>query len=474
MKKTAIYLFLIFGICFCRLAYSQVNYPNPTGHVNDFANLLSSQSKEELEQKLKEYGEQTSIEVAVVTVPSLEGLTVEEYTLNLAQKWGVGDKEKDNGIVVLVASNERKLRIEVGYGMEPDLTDAQAGRIIQGTIIPYFRNNQMAEGIVAGVNAILTDLGGTPYQARVEERKLAEEKRLAEEKKRAEEVAVFIKTAGVALFIGAIILAVVFAIYKTIRHRQALRKQDSDNVSLLRKCELLLEEAKKEYPKAKERLDDLRQDGPKTIWADLEKLLGQAPGQIESGEKKLGQLGKLRLENGWQGSEKTAVKIGELLIVATALANLLDDVNAKTKEVRTAKEKSPKLLKDLASSIESTEGDLGNKDISKKTKKCLDDAKDQHNKAKSLMDNSLVDWLVVYGLITGAIALISQAKSGVKSDKAAAEEARRPKPRRSTYDDDSYHSSSSSSWSSSGSGSGGGFGGFGGGSFGGGGASGSW
>ena len=138
--------------------------------------LQRPQSQQGLEQKLHDYKEQTSIEVAVVTVSSLEGLTVEEYTLNLAQKWGVGDKEKDNGIVVLVAPNERKIRIEVGYGMEPDLTDAQAGRIIQGTIIPYFKNNQMAEGVVIGVNTILAGLGSVPYQVRMEERRLAGER----------------------------------------------------------------------------------------------------------------------------------------------------------------------------------------------------------------------------------------------------------------------------------------------------------
>src|SRR3989344_5423668 len=159
MRKIFTYLSLVVGLLFFRAAYGQVNYPSPIGHVNDFANLLNPQDKQELERKLRDYRDKTSIEVAVVTVPSLEGLTVEEYTLNLATKWGVGDKEKDNGIVMLVAPNERKMRIEVGYGMEPDLTDAQAGRIIQGTIVPYFKNNQMAEGVVIGVNTILAGLG---------------------------------------------------------------------------------------------------------------------------------------------------------------------------------------------------------------------------------------------------------------------------------------------------------------------------
>ena len=118
---------------------------------------------------MRKYRQDTSIEIAVVTVPSLEGLSVDEYTLELASKWGVGNRKKDNGLVFLVAPNERKARIEVGYGLEGDLTDAQANRIMQNSIVPLFKNRRMADGIAAGVSEILRELGSTPYEARAEE-----------------------------------------------------------------------------------------------------------------------------------------------------------------------------------------------------------------------------------------------------------------------------------------------------------------
>src|SRR3989338_951872 len=91
----------VLGLFFYQSTYAQDKIYIPVGHVNDFADLLDVPTKQSLESKLRGYKEKTSIEVAVVTVPSLEGLTVEEFTLNLAQRWGDGDKEKDNGVVLL-------------------------------------------------------------------------------------------------------------------------------------------------------------------------------------------------------------------------------------------------------------------------------------------------------------------------------------------------------------------------------------
>src|SRR3989338_215666 len=155
------------------LANADVKYPNYVGHINDFAKILPADTVKKLETELRKYKDQTGIEIAAVTVVSLEGLSVEEYTIGLAKKWGVGSKKKDDGVVLLVAPNERKVRIEVGYGLEPDLTDSQAGRVIRDQIIPLFKEGRMADGVVAGVAGILQQLGKKPYQERLEERKNA-------------------------------------------------------------------------------------------------------------------------------------------------------------------------------------------------------------------------------------------------------------------------------------------------------------
>lgn len=145
-------------------AFAQT-FPNPQGYVNDFAELLSSQVREQLESRLSQLDKETTVQVAVVTVKSLEGSTVEDYASRLFEKWGIGKKGQDNGVLFMVAKEERKVRIEVGYGLEAIITDSRAGRILDNDVVPHLKNNDYDKGIVAGVNAIETYArGGTPPQ----------------------------------------------------------------------------------------------------------------------------------------------------------------------------------------------------------------------------------------------------------------------------------------------------------------------
>jgi uncharacterized protein len=136
------------------------HYPSPLGYVTDAAGILDAGSKQSLEQQLAEFERQTSIELAVATVPSLEGETVENYAVELFKQWGVGKKGKDNGVLLLVAPIERKVRIEVGYGLESVLPDGLCGQIIREDILSEFRRNNLPAGITAGVVSIENVLGG--------------------------------------------------------------------------------------------------------------------------------------------------------------------------------------------------------------------------------------------------------------------------------------------------------------------------
>src|SRR2546430_4392626 len=113
--------FRTFAICLLPSAmlWAVPHYPSPQGYVTDAAGVLDPSSKAQLESHLAEFERQTSNEIAVATVPSLEGETIETYAVELFKRWGVGKKGKDNGILLLVAPNDRKVRIEVGYGLEP-------------------------------------------------------------------------------------------------------------------------------------------------------------------------------------------------------------------------------------------------------------------------------------------------------------------------------------------------------------------
>lgn len=134
------------------LAYTSPG--RPTGFVNDFAGILSVQDKQSIEARLQSLRDSTSAQVAVVTVSSLGGDSVENYAVSLFQDWGIGEKGKDNGLLILVAPNEREVRIEVGYGLEGDITDLQAGLIVRNIIIPAFRDGDYSGGISKAVEAV--------------------------------------------------------------------------------------------------------------------------------------------------------------------------------------------------------------------------------------------------------------------------------------------------------------------------------
>lgn len=125
------------------------------GYVTDRAGLLPASSKAGLETTLRAFEEKTSNQVVVATFPSLEGDSLEDFSMRLATAWRAGQKGKDNGIIFLIFKNDRKMRIEVGYGLEGVLPDALAGQIISGVVVPYFRQGDYAGGILAGTDAIM-------------------------------------------------------------------------------------------------------------------------------------------------------------------------------------------------------------------------------------------------------------------------------------------------------------------------------
>ena len=135
--------------------------PALTGRVVDQANILSGSDENRLDATLRDFENKTSIQLVVVTLASLEGRPIEDWGLALGRSWGIGQKGKDNGALLLVAPNDRALRIEVGYGLEGTLPDATADSIIRNVIIPRFKAGDMAGGISDGVDAIIKVLSGS-------------------------------------------------------------------------------------------------------------------------------------------------------------------------------------------------------------------------------------------------------------------------------------------------------------------------
>lgn len=133
-------------------------FPPLTGRVVDRANILSPAVEQRLTEKFAALEAATTDQVVVVTLDSLQNYEIEEYGYRLGREWGIGQADKDNGVLLIVAPNERKVRIEVGYGLEPVITDALSSVIIQSRILPAFREGRMEAGIEAGADAIVEQL----------------------------------------------------------------------------------------------------------------------------------------------------------------------------------------------------------------------------------------------------------------------------------------------------------------------------
>ena len=130
------------------------------GYVFDFARVVNSPDRTAIEQTLRQVEFSTGAEVKVVTLPSLRGGDVEDFANRLFERWGIGKKDKDNGVLILAAIEDRTMRIEVGYGLEPVITDAAAGRIRDQFMLPAFRQGNYSAGLRAGAEAVAAAIGG--------------------------------------------------------------------------------------------------------------------------------------------------------------------------------------------------------------------------------------------------------------------------------------------------------------------------
>ena len=151
MKK--IILFTILFTLTSSVLFS-LDVPKLKSAVNDYANIINSKDEEKLEALLRDVEAKTSSQVALLTISSLQGENLEDYSLRVAQTWKLGQKEFDNGVLLLVALNEKKIRIEVGYGLESIITDAKSGYIIRNYIVPGFKKGDYTGGITNGLLAI--------------------------------------------------------------------------------------------------------------------------------------------------------------------------------------------------------------------------------------------------------------------------------------------------------------------------------
>lgn len=134
--------------------------PSPPRLVNDFASILNPEEQQSLEKKLVAYDDSTSTQIAIVVLKTLDGFPIEDYTFELAERWGVGRSKKDNGIMILIAFEDRKVFIASGYGMEGTITDARAKNIIENSIKPNFKEGRYRQGLEEATSRIIAYASG--------------------------------------------------------------------------------------------------------------------------------------------------------------------------------------------------------------------------------------------------------------------------------------------------------------------------
>ncbi|PHQ24333.1 methanol dehydrogenase [Marinobacter guineae] len=179
-------------------AQSSPEFPELTGRVVDQADMLSPQVETRLTQMLQAHEQASTEQVVVITLPNLQGYPIEDFGYQLGRHWGIGQEGEDNGALLIVAEEERAIRIEVGYGLEGRLTDAQSSVIISQAISPAFRQGDFEAGIVNGTAAMIQVLGGEPMAVP------QEQTRPLQEKPKAGMVALFfIIMMAVVFFIGS-------------------------------------------------------------------------------------------------------------------------------------------------------------------------------------------------------------------------------------------------------------------------------
>ena len=451
-QQVRIGLVLIFILLMTNAVQGQV-FPKPVGFVNDFAHVLPANQVKNLEARLQSYRDATGIELAVVTVSSLDDMPIEDYANKLFAQWGIGEKGKDSGVLMLLAPTERKVRIEVGYGLESDLTDSESGQIIRQYANPNFKVNNWPAGTEATVNGIIDYLGSKPFQARVEAR--------AEEKKRQEEVQARINAEfAVALkyvFLVVLASAVLFGPPAVLLYRRHRRNEFKDLIkNSIDTGRESIATIRGKYLLAVARLEQLAKEITPDEYGAASNKLTVLPGKISKTEGDLNIIA-VDQEDTLSALEGRYYALRDILnnLVQLSPGEIINGIESRIHERKKAEKKSKELFEAIPKRV-----------VVVREKALVDEAQitQAEQKLGEAESQSRVDspnWLTIYALLVVVDRLLNLPRHSLSNDNHR-------RLNYSTHPDSPYSGFSSYDSGSSNSS----FGGFGGGSSGGGGASG--
>ena len=429
------------------MASFAADFPQPTGHVNDFVQILPDADRQNLEARLRAYEQSTSIEIAVAIVPSLQGETVNNFARELFQAWGIGKRDKNNGVLFLWAPNDRKVRIQVGYGLEQDLPDAAAAQIVR-EVTSLFRREEFTRGVYAGIEGIIERLNHSGSDLIIP-------------------IAALI--GGLGLMIGVVV---------TLQYRRhKTRELIATLPVMLEVCPQHLRRAQEIYPEAVNDLASLRREAPSEVHSSLGAGLQEAPAMLAQLREDLTGI-SLQSRQNYRELRVVERAIHKWHHTLSKLTNAFDEICTRLAQFRDSRRRTSELMATLPGEIaRCPEGDPRLMEAAQAT---LAKAREEARGTPP------VNWLLVYDLLLDAQDCVNRAGALARGE--------RPQPRSRTgrrwADSDAsspavvvidnmfpvvVSSSSGSEFDSGGGGSSGGdFGGFGGGDTGSGGASGSY
>jgi uncharacterized protein len=403
-------LLVVVWLVFASLVCGQ-EYLQPKGYVNDFANLLSASEIDSLSVELRDFQSKTSIEIAVVTVTSLQGLTVEDYTNGLANAWGVGKKGKDNGVVLLLAPTEKKVRIEVGRGLEEVLTDLHSSRIIREDIKPLYRQHPN-QAIIAGTHGIMRRLvAGQEKPINTSTSPASTENNEA--------------TREVLLFLGIFaVIVVIVVLFNYFSERNEIKKQ---NASALEVCRQALLTIKQGHKLAFDQLNQLKLDNPQSVWQELQEQLAQV--EVAALERELSDCeqeclaDRKKREAAWQHMQRLQMKLA-------SCARLFKNIEATLAEISEAKALVPQKLASIPADIQLAVVAVQQADVTADTRAKLAEEQQefQHVQQLLVVQSSAINWLEVMDLLSQVEVGLVAVMVAVEEDKATATKARADGP----------------------------------------------
>lgn len=354
-------------------------YPQPTGYVNDYAQLLSRTDGQKLNDELVAFEHQTSIEISVVTIPSLGGVPIEEYTRGLATAWGVGKAGQNNGVVLLIAPTERKMRIEVASGVHDILTDARADQIRDDVIIPPLKRGDWATGIIDGTRAIMTALTPTAAGPTTENNPPREPVNQLGWTSQ--------DTATAMIYFGSIVLLIaMFAVARYVMRRRAAR--------------MFVLDSKEDMAKRIAEAESLADNADVT----METRLLMAP--LRTIFRPINLLTALDTKTPWVDVKR---KMEEL---DYRLRDLIRKMKREIDFAEEARREAPKLMEQLPGLIAAAEQKLADGKSSRDAVKHLAQAREFYAQAqRGHSGNDLINWVILYLLLENAQSSVARAES---------------------------------------------------------------